>query len=76
LKNTTNALLLRQDLYTYFNAYKFLFVLKKSKSIIEREIPIVAHLLMALRELGMLYYNVCLKAIFDVDMVFLFARFA
>ncbi|KAM3077622.1 hypothetical protein ACMFMG_006953 [Clarireedia jacksonii] len=76
LEDTANALLLRQDLHTHFDAHKFVFVPKKSKSITEREIPIVAHLLMASRELGMLHHNVRLKAIPDVDMAFLFARFA
>ncbi len=35
----------------------------------------MAHLLMASRELGMLHHNVRLKAIPDVDMAFIFARF-
>jgi hypothetical protein len=35
----------------------------------------VAHLLMASRELGMLHHNVRLKAIPDIDVAFLFARF-
>lgn len=48
---------------------------KKSKSITEREIPIIAYLLIASRELGILYHNIRLKAIPDVDIVFLFARF-
>jgi hypothetical protein len=38
--------------------------------------PIVTHLLIASRELGILHHNVRLKAIPDVDMAFLFARFA
>ncbi|KAG9235711.1 hypothetical protein BJ875DRAFT_260735 [Amylocarpus encephaloides] len=76
LEDTANALLLRQDLHTHFDAHKFVFVPKKSKSITEREIPIVAHLLMASRELGILHHNVRLKAIPDVDMAFLFTRFA
>lgn len=36
----------------------------------------MAHLLMASRELGILHHNVRLKAIPDIDMAFLFARFA
>lgn len=75
LEDTANALLLRQDLHTHFDAHKFVFV-PKSNSITEKEIPIVTHLLMASRELGMLHHNVRLKPIPDVDMAFLFARFA
>jgi len=77
LEDTANALLLRQDLHTHFDAHKFVFVPKKSKDMtMAGEMPIVVHLLMASRELGILHHNVRLKAIPDVDRAFLFARFA
>ncbi len=74
LEDTANALLLRQDLHTHFDAHKFVFVPKKRTG--EDQIPIVTHLLIASRELGTLHHNVRLKAIPDVDISFLFARFA
>ena len=80
LEDTANALLLRQDLHTHFDAHKFVFVPKRSKCMghteTETDIPIVAHLLMASRELALLHHNVRLKPIPDVEVAFLFARFA
>jgi hypothetical protein len=74
IEDTANALLLRQDLHTHFDAHKFVFVPKKRKG--EEKFSIVTHMLIASRELGFLNHNVCLKAIPDVDISFLFARFA
>ena len=73
-EDTANAVLLRQDLNTHFDNNKFVFVPKKR--IGEEEIPIVTHLLVASRDPGTLHHNVRLKAILDVDISFLFARFA
>jgi hypothetical protein len=74
LEDTANALLLRQDLYSHFNAHKFIFVPKKRTG--DEDVPIVTHLLVASRELGTLHHNVRLKEIQDVDISFLFTRFA
>jgi hypothetical protein len=74
IEDTANALLLRQDLHTHFDAHKFVFVPKKRKG--EEEISIVTHMLIASRELGFLNHNVCLRPVPDVDISFLFARFA
>ncbi|KAF4627294.1 hypothetical protein G7Y89_g10862 [Cudoniella acicularis] len=74
IEDTANALLLRQDLHTHFDAHKFIFAPKQRNG--EEEIPIVTHLLIASRELGILHHNVRLKPILDVDIAFLFARFA
>ena len=74
IEDTANALLLRQDLHTHFDAHKFVFVPKKCKG--EEKLSIVTHMLIASRELGLLNHNVCLKAIPDVDISFLAARFA
>jgi len=75
LDDTANALLLRQDLHTQFDADKFVFVPKKEADTAEAT-SIVTHLLMPSRELGMLYHNVRLKPIVNVHPDFLFARFA
>ncbi|RDW57457.1 hypothetical protein BP6252_13795 [Coleophoma cylindrospora] len=72
LEDTSNALLLRQDLHSHFDAHKFVFVPKKTSE----ETPLVTHLLIPSRELGLLYHNVRLKPIPDVDIAFLFTRFA
>lgn len=74
MEDTANALLLRQDLHTHFDAHKFFFVPKKGKG--EEEVAIVTHLLIASRELGILHHNTRLKSIPEVDTAFLFARFA
>lgn len=73
-EDTANALLLRQDLHTHFDAHKFLFVPKKRAD--GEEMPIVTHLLIPSRELGIIHHNMRLKPIPDVDMAFLFSRFA
>ncbi|KAH6670145.1 hypothetical protein B0J14DRAFT_657233 [Halenospora varia] len=74
IDDTANALLLRQDLHTHFDTHKFVFVPKKRTG--EEGIPFVTHLLIASRELGALHHNMRLKPIPDVDIAFLFARFA
>lgn len=74
IEDTANALLLRQDLHTLFDAHRFVFVPKKRKG--RGENSIITHMLIASRELGFLHHNVCLKPISDVNISFLFARFA
>lgn len=73
LDDTANALLLRQDLHTQFDANKFVFMPKKGA---DASISIVTHLLTPSRELGMLHHNVQLKPILNVHPAFLLARFA
>ena len=75
LDDTANALLLRQDLHTQFDANKFVFVPKKGADTAGITC-IVTHLLMPSRELGMLHHNARLKPILNVHPGFLFARFA
>ncbi len=75
LDDTANALLLRQDLHTQFDANKFVFVPKKGADTAGTT-SIVTHLLTPSRELGMLHHNVRLKDILNVHPNFLFARFA
>ncbi|SLM33288.1 HNH nuclease [Lasallia pustulata] len=75
LDDTANALLLRQDLHTQFDANKFVFVPKKGGDTAGSE-SVVTHFLAPIRELGMLHHNVRLKPIPNVGPEFLFARFA
>jgi hypothetical protein len=75
LDDTANALLLREDLHTQFDANKFVFVPKKGADIAETT-SIVTHLLMPIQELGLLHHNVQLKPILNVHPAFLLARFA
>lgn len=75
LDDTANALLLREDLHTQFDANKFVIVPKMEVGSAGTA-SIVTHLLMPIRELGMLHHNVRLKPILNVRMEFLFARFA
>lgn len=75
LDDTANALLLREDLHTQFDANKFVFVPKKGADA-AGSASIVTHLLLPSRELGMLHHNVRLKPILNVHPAFLFARFA
>lgn len=75
LEDTANALLLRQDLHTQFDANKFVFVPKKGADTASIT-SIVTHLLVPSRELRMLHHNVQLKPILNVHPAFLFARFA
>lgn len=74
LDDTSNALLLRQDLHTQFDANRFVFVPKKGADSAGTT-DIVTHLLMPSRELGMLHHNVQLKPILNVHPGYLFARF-
>ena len=75
LDDTANALLLRQDLHTQFDAHKFVFVPKKGADTVSST-SVVTHLLEPIQELGLLHHNVQLKPIVNVLPEFLFARFA
>ncbi|ESZ98361.1 hypothetical protein SBOR_1239 [Sclerotinia borealis F-4128] len=74
MEDTANALLLRQDLHYQFDTHTFVFVPKKVRG--KEETPFVTHLLVPSQELGILHHNMRLKPILDVDIAFLFARFA
>lgn len=85
LDDTSNALLLRADLHSQFDALKFIFVPKASPAMpgagpgpgpSTPRPQYVTHLLLPSDELGILYHNTLLRPINDVSTSFLFARFA
>jgi hypothetical protein len=83
MDDVSNAMLLRADLHKSFDAQKFVFVPKPTRSVhgpstpdITSEYLFVTHLLSPSHELGILYHNVPLQPIPDVGREFLFARFA
>jgi hypothetical protein len=77
MDDTGNALLLRADLHTHFDAVKFVFVPKSSiSSESTTSESFVTHLLIPSKELGILYHNTALQPIPEVSREFLFARLA
>lgn len=74
INDSTNLVLLRQDLHTAFDAHRFAFTPKNDSNF--KNTLLVAHVWDASHELTELYHNVAIRTLNGISKELLFARFA